>query len=77
MKKEKGGETNSTVKLHRNDLSMEVGVGFEFYTTYFKFGTEAKMGYGLRNLIIPEDNLYSGSIDQLHSKIFLLSFTFE
>ena len=77
QKKENGGEANATVKLHRNDLSAEVGVGFEFYTTYFKFGTEVKMGYGLRNLIIPEDNIYSGSIDQLRSKIFLLSFTFE
>lgn len=77
QKKTKGNEANSTVKLHRNDLSLEVGVGFEFYTTYFKFGTEIKMGYGIRNLVIREDNIYSGSIDNLRSKVFLLSFTFE
>jgi len=77
QKKSNDGTANSTVKLNRNDLSLEVGVGFEFYTTYFKFGTEIKMGYGMRNLIIDEDNIYSGSIDQLRSKIFLLSFTFE
>lgn len=77
QKKSNDGTANSTVKLNRNDLSLEAGVGFEFYTTYFKFGTEIKMGYGMRNLIIEEDNIYSGSIDQLRSKIFLLSFTFE
>ncbi len=77
QKKAAGNESNTTVKLYRNDFSVEVGVGFEFYTTYFKFGTEAKMGYGLRNLVLREDNLYSGSIDNLNSKIFLLSFTFE
>ncbi len=77
QKKAKGSQANSTVKLHRNDLSTEVGVGFEFYTTYFKFGTEVKMGYGIRNLVIKEDNIYSGSIDELRSKVFLLSFTFE
>lgn len=76
QKKDKGG-ANSNVKLHRHDFSLEAGVGFEFYTTYFKFGTEAKMGYGFNNLILKENNLYSGSIDQLHSKVFLLSFTFE
>jgi len=68
---------NSTAKLHSSDFSIETGVGFEFYTTYFKFGTELKMGYGLRDLMIKEDNIYSGSVDQLHSKVFLLSFTFE
>lgn len=77
QKKAKGSEANSTVKLRRNDISLEVGAGFEFYTTYFKFGTELKMGYGFRNLVIPEDNIYSGSIDYLRSKAFLLSFTFE
>lgn len=77
QKKESGNASNTTVKLQRNDFSLEVGVGFEFYTTYFKFGTEVKMGYGFRNLIISEDNLYSGSIDNLRSKVFLLSFTFE
>lgn len=77
QKKESSGTANTTAKLHRNDFSLEVGVGFEFYTPYFKFGTEAKMGYGFRNLILHEDNLYSGSIEELRSKVFLLSFTFE
>lgn len=77
QKKTEDEEVSSTVKLRRSDFAIETGVGFEFYTTYFKFGTELKMGYGLRDLIIPEDNIYSGSIDQLHSKVFLLSFTFE
>ncbi len=77
QKKSQQGGVNTNVKLNRNDLSLEAGAGFEFYTTYFKFGTELKMGYGLRNLIIHEDNIYSGSISQLHSKVFLLSFTFE
>jgi len=77
QKKSNDDAANSNVKLNRSDFSLEVGVGFEFYTTYFKFGTEVKMGYGFRNLLIPEDNIYSGSIDQLRSKVFLLSFTFE
>ncbi len=77
QKKDKNNTSTTNLKLYRNDLSAEVGAGAEFYTTYFKFGVEAKMGYGLRNLRIPEDNLYSGSISTLRSKVFLLSFTFE
>ena len=77
---QKKGESNSNtsnVKLYRNDFSLEVGAGAEFYTEYFKFGVEAKMGYGFRNLRIPEDNIYSGSLESIRSKVFLLSFTFE
>ena len=77
QKKTTQEDASSTAKLHSSDFSIEAGVGFEFYTTYFKFGTELKMGYGLRDLMIKEDNIYSGSVDQLRSKVFLLSFTFE
>ncbi len=77
QKKGKNNANTTTVKLNRHDFSLEAGVGIEFYTTYFKFGIESKMGFGFRNLIIDENNLYSGSIDQLRSKVFLLSFTFE
>jgi hypothetical protein len=69
--------TKSTASYKIYDISVNVGVGIEFYTQYFKFGVEAKMGYGFFNLIKHEDNLYTNSIDRLNSKIFLLSFTFE
>lgn len=65
------------VKLLKNDFSFELGVGFDFYTTFFKFGTELKMSYGLNNMVKYEDNIYSGGIANLKSKVFLLSFTFE
>ena len=60
---------------NRSDLGIEVGVGFDFYTNYFKFGTEVKMGYGLFN-ILKSGGDFIGT-DQLRNKIFQLSFTFE
>jgi hypothetical protein len=68
---------NKHVRLKKSDLYFEAGVGFDFYTTYFKFGTEVKMSYGLNDILIREDNIYTSSIDRLTSKIFQLSFTFE
>lgn len=71
-------KTNETiVKLNRNDFYLDLGVGFDFYTEYFKFGTELKMSYGLRNLLRKEGNIYTEGIESLHSKIFVISFTFE
>jgi len=65
------------VKLTRNDIYGEVGVGFDFYFEWFKFGTELKMSYGILDILKRENNIYTDGIDKLRSKIFQLSFTFE
>ncbi len=77
VKKTKDDVGTGDIKLRTNDISAEIGAGFDFYFAYFKLGVEAKMIYGLKNLVVKDNTLYSGSIDQLHSKIFMLSFTFE
>jgi len=77
QKKQEANSNTTTVKINKNDVSIDVGVGMDFYTQYFKFGVEAKMGYGMFNLVKKEGNLYTDSFESLHSKIFLLSFTFE
>ncbi|MCD4683070.1 MAG: PorT family protein [Bacteroidales bacterium] len=65
------------VKLKRNDLYYELGVGFDFYFEWFKFGTEIKMSYGMFDNLKRENNIYTDGIDKLSSKIWQLSFTFE
>lgn len=76
--KKKDKENNNTyVALSRNDLYGELGAGIDFYTTFFKFGVEVKMSYGLTDILRREGNIYTGAVDKLNSKLFLLSFTFE
>lgn len=65
------------VKLYRNDIYGELGVGFDFYFEWFKFGTELKMSYGLRDMLKHEGNIYTEGIEKLRSKIFQISLTFE
>ncbi len=65
------------VKLLANDIYGELGVGFDFYFEWFKFGTELKMSYGVLDILKRERNIYTDGIDKLRSKIFQLSFTFE
>ena len=77
---QKKAEENSntiTVKLYKHDVSLLIGAGVDFYTSYFKFGIQARMSYGMNNLIQYEGNLYTNSIQSLRSKVFMLSFTFE
>lgn len=68
---------NYPVKIDRNDLSGELGAGFDFYTPYFKFGTELKMSYGIKNVLVRDVFMYSKIINSLNNKVFQLSFTFE
>ncbi len=65
------------IKLKRNDYSIELGTGFDFYLEYFKFGIEIKMAYGLRDLLKREGTIYTNTIEKLNTKIFYLTFTFE
>ncbi len=70
-------QDDDMIKLKRNDYSAELGVGFDFYLEYFKFGVEIKMAYGLRDLLKREGNIYTNTIEKLNTKIFYLTFTFE
>jgi hypothetical protein len=74
-KREKENET--LVKLQQNDIAAEVGAGIEFYNGWFKLGIELKMSYGIFNLLRSEGNIYTGGIEDLRSKVWQLSFTFE
>ncbi len=65
------------VKMNRIDYGFEFGAGFDVYTVWFKFAFQIQMTYGFKNILYPEDNLYSASIESVHSKIFQISFTFE
>lgn len=65
------------VKLAKNDFGMEVGAGADFFLPYFKFGIELKLSLGIKNLLIKDPTIFSQTLDSLHSKVFLVSFTFE
>lgn len=67
----------ATVRLLPNDWYYEAGGGIEFYLPYFKFGIELKVSQGTRNLIVPDNTVYTQSIQGLYSKTYLISLTFE
>ena len=64
--------------LKQSDLYGELGAGFDLYFDWFKMGIEAKMSYGLRDVLVRDNtSMYTTSVSRLGSKIFQLSFTFE
>ncbi len=72
-----GNENVVTIKLFRDDIYAEAGFGFDFYFNWFKMSTELRMSYGLRDIILHEDNIWVGPIESMRSKVFQFNVTFE
>tara|TARA_B100000287_G_scaffold378180_1_gene380413 strand:- start:1859 stop:2569 length:711 start_codon:yes stop_codon:yes gene_type:complete len=70
-------EGEEIVKLKNDDLMGEIGFGIDFYLEYFKFSPQIKISQGILNLISKDNSIYTKSIDQLNTKGWILSFTFE
>lgn len=77
LKKKENNTANLRIKLNTFDVAMDVGVGFDIYTNWFKFSTQFNMCYGFLNILHQEDNIYSKPIKSLTSKLVQLTVTFE
>jgi hypothetical protein len=63
--------------IGKNDFFYELGVGFDYYFFYFKFSTEIKASFGMRDMLKHENTMFTNSIDRLNSKLLMVSFLFE
>lgn len=76
-KQEKKDDDEVLVKIKKHDFAYELGVGFDYYFEYFKFSTELKMSYGIRDLLVRDNTIFTSPIQKLNSKVFMISFLFE
>jgi hypothetical protein len=65
------------VKLEKTDITMDAGGGFDFFLPYFKFGVEMKTCFGMRDVLIQENNQFTDPISRLRTRTFVLSLCFE
>ena len=68
---------NINIRLYQHDYAFEIGVGFDFFLEYFKFAPEIKLSFGIRDILIRDDNIYVRPINRLTSQILLISLNFE
>ncbi len=77
MRNNKNNNDQSIIRLNTSDLRYSVGFGLDFYMRYVKFAIEMKMTFGISDLKIPDDDLYTRSVDFINTRTFMLGFTFE
>ena len=75
--KKKADNSAAYVFINKKDIYALGGVGFDFYTYYFKFGIETTMSYGLFDILKRDNTIYTAAVSRMSSKIFQISFTFE
>lgn len=76
-KDKEDSESDILARIGQNDFFYELGVGFDYYFYYFKFSTEIKGSFGIPNMLIPENTMFTNSIDRLNSRLIMISFLFE
>lgn len=81
-RKAKGGQDGEEeayrLKLNRHDFGFTVGVGWDFFLPYNnKLAVELKAFFGLRDLLLRENNIYTDRIQHLGSRMLQLNITFE
>ena len=77
LRKNKNNDDESIIRLNAMDLRYSMGVGLDFFMKYVKFAIEFKMAFGLIDLQVADDDLYTLSTDGMKSRTYMLSFTFE
>jgi hypothetical protein len=66
------------VKLQPLNLSVEAGMGFQFFFPYFILSPEIKISDGLKNIHSRDPSLkFSNVIDKLNSRMIVFSLIFE
>ena len=68
---------SQNIEFKNTNYSIDIGFGVDIYFAYFKFSPEIKYAYGLRNILVNQNNEYNELINGLTTRSILISFTFE
>lgn len=70
-------EEKPKIRLTPNVLSYELGFGTEFFLQYFKFAVEAKMSYGMNNVIRFDNSQFTTSMNSMRPNMLSITLLFE
>lgn len=65
------------LRLKEINYLYEMGIGFDIYLEYFKLSPEIKVSFGINDLLVRDDSIFTGSIAKLNTKALLFSLHFQ
>jgi len=66
-----------SLEFKKTNYSIDIGFGIDIYFAYFKFSPEIKYSYGIKNMLMTQENNYNYPINRLTTRGLLISLTFE
>ena len=74
----KARKADDIIKLQKNDVAAEIGIGFMIYFPYFILSPEFKVSRGIINILSPTPGLiYSRTIQAMYSRTFTFTLNVE
>lgn len=77
LRKNKNNTEESIIRLNATEFRYSIGVGVDIFLRYVKFALEMKVSFGINDLQVLDDEIYTHSIDGMHSRTIMFGFTFE
>ncbi len=65
------------LKTKKHDWQGQIGVGFDFFLQYFKFGFEVKYSHSFKSILFDDNTYLSNPVDKLYNRVWWFSITFE
>ena len=77
LRKNRNRTDESIIRLEPHDFRYSLGLGFDVFLRYVKFAIDLKVSLGLADLKVEDPDVYIRAFNNLSSRTFMLSFTFE
>ena len=72
--------SNTTAKgidIKGNNLSLEIGFGFDLYYPLFKFSPEIRFSRGIKNILDKTNNPYSDPLSRINTNTITIYLLFQ
>lgn len=71
------GNPTGTIPILRRNVSLEAGMGFDFYFPLFKFSPEIRFSRGIVNMLGDDSNFYKDPISRLNTSTIAVYLIFQ
>ncbi|MBS1680483.1 MAG: PorT family protein [Bacteroidetes bacterium] len=71
------GNSTAGLSIQKHNVSLDMGLGFDFYFPFFKFSQEIRFSRGVSNMLGDKQTAYSDPIKRLNTNTISVYFIFQ
>lgn len=71
------GNSTAGLSIQKHNVSLDMGMGFDFYFPFFKFSQEIRFSRGISNMLGSQHTIYQDPISRLNTNTISVYFIFQ